>query len=122
MGLVLAVPSGVCLRRAAAGLVAQALAVLLGGIAGIYVGFGVSAGRAKPLIVEAVAAVAFWCVGVAGLHWAPQWLAVALLVHAGWDALHHLGRVGAPVPRWYPVFCATYDLVLGAWLLVTAAP
>ena len=39
-------------------------------------------------------------------------LAQALLLHAGWDAAHHGGRISRGVPGWYPSFCAAADLIL----------
>jgi hypothetical protein len=48
-----------------------------------------------------------------------MWLvAVAIAGHGVFDLLHHSLIENAGVPVWWPGFCATVDLILGAWLAI----
>jgi hypothetical protein len=101
---------------------AQALiffAVLLGLIAGVYIGFVMPSGNLPVIVTESVAALAF--VGLATA--APfathgiGLLAVAYFLHAAWDLGHHPGPLGGP-PHWYAVSCVAYDVAIGAFILL----
>jgi hypothetical protein len=39
-------------------------------------------------------------------------IALGLVGHAGWDAIHHLTDTGAKPPRWFPAFCMVADIAL----------
>lgn len=97
----------------------QFLAVLLGFIAGAYLGFAVADGTGRALLVEATAIALF--VGVAaGSLWlqSPALLAVGYLAHGVWDALHHPRAITTEITPWYPPFCLTYDVLVGLFVLV----
>lgn len=44
-------------------------------------------------------------------------IGLGLIVHAGWDVLHHNSGFGAEVPRWYIPFCVVFDIAAGLFLL-----
>lgn len=70
--------------------------------------------------LEVVGTIAVFACGVLGLK-NVRWLAVAWLIHALIDALHH--GVGDPLLRWMPASslgCAVFDPVLAAWFAVGA--
>jgi len=86
-------------------------AALVAWIGAIYVGFGLVSGTWSSVIEVAGAIVMLFLAVLGGA--SNVWLLpLALLLHAGWDAAHHDGRISQGVPRWYPSFCAAADLVL----------
>jgi hypothetical protein len=47
------------------------------------------------------------------------WFAVAGIIgHGVFDFVHHVFIENPGVPRWWPGFCMTYDVIFGAWLAV----
>ena len=97
----------------------QLLAVQLGFIGGIYFGFGVADGRVVALVTEFLGAGLFLFAAAIAL-WAdsPAVLAGAYAAHGIWDAAHHPGAMSMPVRNWYPPFCAVYDLLCAAFVLL----
>jgi hypothetical protein len=95
------------------------LAVQLGFIGGVYFGFAVSRGSVGELAMEFLVAGTFMFVGAIAFGTkSPVVLAAGYLAHAGWDAVHHPRVVTTPVRSWYPPFCAVFDLVVTAFILV----
>jgi len=50
-----------------------------------------------------------------------RWIGVAWLLHAGWDAVHHL--YGNPIWPWAPTSsagCAVFDALIAIWFLAGA--
>ena len=64
----------------------------------------------------AVAAVVFGC-SLLGISASPVWLAFGYGIHGGWDWLHETRTVQTRVAGWFPPLCATFDLVVGAFIL-----
>jgi hypothetical protein len=118
-GLVLAAATMVVTQVLTPGQSLIGLAVLLGLIAGVYVGFVIPSGNVTVIVTESVAALAF--VGLAsatpftahgiGL------LAVAYFLHGAWDLAHHPGPLGG-APHWYAGACVAYDWAIGAFILL----
>jgi hypothetical protein len=93
----------------------QLAALVLGLVAGIYVGFAVVDGRLATFGIEAAVAAAFLAAAVAGL-WVSPWLVpAAYAVHGLWDMAHHR-HVSTAMPRWYIPFCAVFDWTFAAGL------
>lgn len=96
-------------------------AVVLGVVAGIYVGFALQDGRLRVLALEASVAMLFVAAALAGL-WTSAWLIPAAYVaHGLWDMAHHR-HVSTAMPAWYVPLCAVYDWIFAAgltaiWLL-----
>ena len=86
-------------------------AALVAWIGAIYVGFGLVSGT-RSAVIEVAGGIAMLFLAVIGGASTPWLLPLALLLHAGWDAAHHDGRISRAVPRWYPSFCAAADLIL----------
>ena len=56
--------------------------------------------------------------------WVNWWfLMVGLVLHGGWDFLHHdkSGQTQRVVPRWYVPFCALYDATLAVFVALYLA-
>jgi hypothetical protein len=64
----------------------------------------------------AVACIAFRCRSFLAL----LFLAFGYLLHAAYDFSHNLLFANAGTPRWWPEFCATVDIVLGAYIAYLA--
>jgi hypothetical protein len=116
LGLVAVMLTPLLFLSKAAGM--QFLAVQLGFIGAVYLGFGVADGRVTELAVEFLVSGVFLFAGAAAL-WADSPLALAggYLAHAAWDAVHHPRAVRTEVRRWYPPFCVVYDVVCAAFVL-----
>jgi hypothetical protein len=96
-------------------------AVLVAMIYGVYSGFALSAGSPRHLAVEGMFVVTGLALVFLSLDHGRVWLAIALLMHGVWDVLHHADHhiLGTPgVPNWYVSFCATYDILAAALVVV----
>lgn len=94
------------------------LALLLAGIAGVYVGFAITDGRGRTLAVEAAVALVCLAVAAFGLWWSPLALVVGYTAHGVWDVVHHPQRIDTRLAPWYPPFCAVYDWLVAIFILI----
>lgn len=95
-------------------------AVVLGVIAGTYLGFGIRDGRIRNLGTESVGLVLYG--GLATLALAVEngpLLAAGLIGHTVWDLLHRVDRRGldTTLPHWLIPLCMGADVVLGIAVL-----
>lgn len=100
-----------------AGLSQQLAAIVLAVVAGIYVGFALQDGRARILVTEGCVAFAFIAASLAGLWLSPWAIPVAYALHGFWDLAHHR-YVSTAMPAWYVPFCAIFDFVFAAGLVI----
>jgi hypothetical protein len=95
----------------------QFAALLLAAIGAIYVEFGQQTGSRAQIVMELTVARGFLSAAVAGL-WVTPWIVpAAYSIHGIWDYAHNGARL-APIPSWYPPFCAVYDWVAAAGLVL----
>ncbi len=93
------------------------LAVFLGMVAGVYLGFALVDGRPSIFGAEYLGLVCFGALAVSGLTLdRPVLLALGYIAHAGWDAVHPHG-LDTRMPWWYVPMCIGFDLVFGAYIL-----
>lgn len=98
-----------------------AACVVLGALGAVYLGGalhegGAGGGRVS-IAVAAVGAAVFVVLGVVGLR-GPAWVVPAgFLLHGGWDWAHH-AMERRTVGRWWPPFCALFDVIFGVYLMV----
>jgi hypothetical protein len=98
------------------------LAVLLGAIAGVYLGFALADGRVRALGTEYVGMAATAALATLGLVvTSPLLLAVGYLGHGLWDAIHRPKGLDTVIPWWYVPLCIGYDAVVGLYILVRFA-
>jgi hypothetical protein len=98
----------------------EVFAVVLGALGGVYLGGALKGGTRIDVAVTALGAVGCLALGVAGLR-GPAWIIGAgFLAHAVWDWIHHAMRKPT-VGRWWPPFCAIYDVIVGGYLLGVVA-
>jgi hypothetical protein len=101
----------------------EAACVVLGALGAVYLGGalheGSEGGRGGrvSLAVAAVGAAVFVVLGVVGLR-GPAWVVPAgFLLHGVWDWAHH-AMERRTVGRWWPPFCALFDVIFGVYLMV----
>lgn len=113
-GVTLVIPS-LLARDTAFGL----LAILLGMITSVYLGYALNDGRLRAFQIEYVGLVAFTALATIALarHSAPL-LALGYLGHGLWDLLHHRRGVDVRMPWWYVPVCLGYDTVVAIYVLI----
>jgi hypothetical protein len=113
-GVTLVIPS-LLSRDTAFGL----LAILLGMIASVYLGYALNDGRLRAFQVEYVGMVVFAALATVALaRHSAVLLALGYLAHGLWDLLHHRRNVDTRMPRWYVPLCLGYDTVVAIYVLI----
>ena len=93
----------------------SSLMVLIGSV---YFGFALKTHNKTASWIETMVAISFVIMGISGLWVSPWILAAALLLHGFWDLIHHNpSKLLASIPKWYVPFCATYDWIMGGYLI-----
>ena len=95
----------------------DALGLLLGVMAAIYIGFAIVDGRSKVVYLESSVAAALIILALLGMWGKPVWLVIGYFVHGAWSLLHQSGVVGTKVRKWYPVSSMAYSWLVGAYLV-----
>ena len=88
------------------------LAIVLGALAGVYMGAALATGRTAQRVMEGVATGAFVALATLGIWRSPLFLIIGYLAHGLWDLAHHQKRIPMRIPAWWPPFCLVYDWVL----------
>jgi hypothetical protein len=113
-GVTLIIPS-LLARDTAFGL----LAILLGMIASVYLGYALNDGRLRAFQVEYVGMVVFAALATIALaRHSALLLAVGYLGHGLWDLIHHGRGVDVRMPWWYVPLCLGYDTVVAIYVLI----
>ena len=113
-GVTLIIPS-LLSRDTAFGL----LAILLGMIASVYLGYALADGRLHAFQVEYVGMVVFAALATIALaRDSAVLLALGYLGHGLWDLIHHRRGVEVRMPWWYVPVCLSYDAVVAIYVLV----
>ena len=86
-------------------------------IAFYYVLFAAMSGSTRVLVMEVAVAMGFSLVAVAGLLTKPWIAPAAIIAHGLFDTVHHLLIENTGMPRWWPGFCMSIDIALGAALV-----
>jgi hypothetical protein len=87
-------------------------------VAAYYVLFAAMGATGRILAMEVLLAFAFLILALVGFK-KNLWLVVAALVaHGLFDSVHHFFIDNPGIPRWWPGFCMTIDVALGAWWAV----
>ena len=116
IGIVLGIALGLFLRIAGFDRDRAVYPTILIVIPGYYVLFAAMAGSTDAIIIESAVMLGFTLVAVWGFASNLWWIAAALAGHGVWDFVHG-GLITNPgVPEWWPAFCGSIDIYLGAWL------
>ena len=90
-------------------------AVVLIVIATYYVLFACMAGEA--ILAEIFVASIFSILAIVGVFRWPLLLGVGIFMHGIFDLMHGHIISNSGVPSWWPLFCASIDVVLGLWVI-----
>jgi hypothetical protein len=83
-----------------------------------YVLFAAMGASGRTLVIEIMGAMVFLLAAVVGFK-KSLWIVVAGAVgHGVFDFVHHYFIENPGVPRWWPGFCASYDVIMGVVLAV----
>lgn len=85
-------------------------------VASYYVLFDLMGASTRALVIEIAVAMGFLLAAVIGYKKNLWLIAIALVGHGVFDGLHGLLFENPGVPRWWPGFCLTFDVILGALL------
>jgi hypothetical protein len=85
-------------------------------VASYYSLFAAMGGTTRVLVLESLLALVFVAAAVVGFRSSLWIVAAALAGHGVFDLVHDVFISNAGMPRWWPAFCATYDVVAGAYL------
>ena len=85
-------------------------------VASYYVLFAVLGGDAHALYVETAISIGFVGLAVIGFKTNLWIAAAALMAHASLDLVHAQVVTNAGVPAWWPMFCASIDAFIAAYL------
>lgn len=87
----------------------------------LYASFALSAGEPAVSVRELTVGIPFIIAGLLFAFISLRWSAVVVggfwILHALFDLTHDRFLANAGVPAWYPVFCFSVDVVVGAYLL-----
>jgi hypothetical protein len=98
------------------------LGTLLAGIGFVYLGFAVSDGRVKAIVIQAISALVFLNLAQIGIREESNLvLGLGFIAHGVWDALHHEHHGWTRVRTYYPPFCAVADFVIGGAIVAGLA-
>ena len=87
-------------------------------VASYYALFAIMGGSGHALIVEILAGSVFFLFAAFGFKGNFWLVAVGLIGHGVFDFARR-GLIENPgLPRWWPGFCAAFDVVFGGWLVV----
>ena len=85
-------------------------------VAFYYVLFALIGGSERALIIESIVAAAFVLLAVVGFKRHLWLVAAGLAGHGVFDLVHGSFINNPGVPVWWPGFCMTIDVLLGAWM------
>lgn len=81
----------------------------------LYVVFALVGGARAPwLMLEVIGVMPFAAFAWLGVRASPMWLTIGWVTPVGWDVGLHLGAAAPTfVPAFFPMFCVSFDLVVG---------
>lgn len=85
-------------------------------IASYYGLFAVMSGSIHTLIAELVVIVSFLLISAVGFKLDLWFIVAGLIAHGMFDFVHAGLIQNTGVPRWWPMFCLTFDITAGACL------
>lgn len=96
----------------------ELLVILLAVIASIYLGFALSDGRKREIMIEISGMFFFLALAIFGLWISPYFLIAGYLIHGVWDVIHNHKIIQTEVVEWYKILCLVYDWVIAIFILL----
>jgi hypothetical protein len=90
-------------------------------IASYYGLFAVLGGSTNALIGEVIVGTVFVAIAAVGFRTSLWLVAAGTIGHGVFDIFHHLLIDNAGLPAWWPMFCMSIDIVIGAYLATMLA-
>ena len=87
-------------------------------VASYYVLFAVMAASGRTLVLEIAIASGFLLLATIGYKRSLWLVAIAIAGHGVFDFVHHFFIENPGMPRWWPGFCATFDVIFGGLLAI----
>ena len=87
-------------------------------VASYYVLFAVMAASGRTLVLEIAVASGFLLLATIGYKKSLWLVAIAIAGHGVFDLVHHFLIENPGMPRWWPGFCSTFDVIFGGLLAV----
>ena len=88
---------------------------------GLYAFFGVRAGDSSAIVKELIYGIPYLAAGLifafVSIRQSAVIVGVLWILHGLYDLIHSGLIVNAGVPAWYPAFCFSVDVVIGAYVL-----
>jgi len=85
-------------------------------IASYYALFAVMGSSTDALVLECLAGAVFLAAAIVGFRSSLWVVAVAIASHGAFDFVHDRIITNPGMPAWWPLFCGSIDIALGAWL------
>lgn len=89
-----------------------------------YFAFAIYGNDYDALMLEFVAGLVFFAVGLLSLKVKPVYrfglLALGYILHGIYDITHHIFFINAGMPVWWPEFCGAVDVLIGLYLITIA--
>ncbi len=85
-------------------------------IASYYSLFAVMGGSTNPIIIETLVGMVFVTIAAISFRNNLWIVAAAIIAHGIFDLFHHLFIHNPGLPTFWPMFCMSIDIVLGAYL------
>ncbi|MFZ1683672.1 MAG: hypothetical protein WAU88_06025 [Candidatus Zixiibacteriota bacterium] len=80
-----------------------------------YVLFAIMGGSSGTILTESLVGLAFLAAAVTGFRTSLWIVAIALAGHGVFDLVHGMFISNPGMPTWWPQWCATFDVALGAY-------
>lgn len=90
--------------------------VILIVIAAYYILFAAISGSWRVAMAESVGVLIFTAIALAGFRFSPWLVAAGIAAHGAYDSVHASLITDPGVPVWWPAFCGSIDIALGALL------
>ena len=94
-------------------------ATILCSIAFIYVGFSLKGNTVSSIVLEVLAAVAFYFIALIGYARHSYLIAYGIVLHGIWDIFHHHALfIKTDIPSYWPVYCLVTDILTGVYFFI----
>ncbi len=87
-------------------------------VGSFYVLFAAMGASGRTLVIESIFAMVFLLAAVAGFKKSLWIVAAGAVGHGLFDFVHRYFIDNPGVPRWWPGFCASYDVIMGVVLAI----
>lgn len=87
-------------------------------VASFYILFATIGASGRSLLFEILVALGFTTLAVLGYKRSFRIIAAGIFAHGVFDFFHHFFVPNPGMPPWWPAFCMSFDVAMGAWLLL----